>query len=137
MPAKRKNHDLEKLSKTAVKHMTALAKQGEKPTAETVVKTLLTEGVEIAPTTLTTLLKQLSDSDKLDGFYLKRGCGFVHENNVPRKKRAKRAAKRSENTVISPDLLSQEIDEQERVAAEQELRDTRRVHWRKHFGLVG
>lgn len=137
-------HDMDKLSKAAVKRLQAMTAANEKATVETVVAGLAVDGVDTAPTTLAVLLKKLADDNQLNGFYLRRGRGFVHEGTVPRDTKPAKAAKKAKATkkrakkapVITPDALAKEIDEQERLAAEAELREARKAHWRSKLGLA-
>lgn len=132
MAAPKKTFDMEAVSAAAVKQMTALAKMGERVTVENVVQAMRAEGSDIAPTRIATLLKALSDSNRLGGFYLKRGSGFVHEDTVPRPKKAKKAKAK----VLTHDKLLAEIDEQERAAALEEYRAACREKHRKALGLA-
>ncbi len=141
MAAPKKTFDMEAVSQAAVVQVTALLKSGTKVTVEGVIASMLAAGSDIAPTRLAVLLKELSDTNRLGGFYLRRGRGFVHEEESPRttkkvrKPKAKAKAK-TKKVAVTPSTLAEEIDKQEEQAAMEEYRASRREHHRKALGLA-
>jgi len=137
MAAPKKTFDMEAVSAAAVKQVNAIVQSGQKATVESVIQAMLADGSDIAPTRLAVLLKELSDSNSLEGFYLRRGRGFVHESDTPRpkKKRAKRKAK-AKKAEVTPSTLAAEIDKQEQEAAMEEFRAQCREKHRKALGLA-
>lgn len=139
MAAPKKTFDMDAVSKDATAQIKDLAQGDQKVTVEKVVAAMIAAGSDIAPTRLAVLLKELSDSNRLGGFYLRRGLGLVHEDTVPRpkKKRAKAKAKaKAKKAVVTPSTLAKQIDEQEREAAMEEFRAQCRAKHRKALGLA-
>lgn len=137
MAAPKKKFDMDAVSKAAVKQVNAAVSSGQRVTVESVIAGMQADGSDIAPTRLAVLLKELSDSNRLEGFYLRRGRGFVHENDVPRStKKAKKRKKAAPKAVVTPSKLAAEIDAQEEAAAQEEYRAARREHYRKVLGLA-
>ena len=146
MAAPKKKFDMEAVSKAAVTQVNALVQSGKRATAESVIQAMRNAGSDIAPTRLATLLKQLSDSNRLEGFYLRRGHGFVHQDNVPRsakkapkksKSKAAKAPKAKAQSAVNPSTIAAEIDRQEAEAAEKEYRAQARQKARAALGLAG
>ena len=139
MAASKKMFDMEAVSAAALTQVKALSQGDNRATVEGVVSAMRTAGSDIAPTRLAVLLKELSDSNDLGGFYLRRGRGFVHENDVPRTKKAKKAKKRAAKKAapaVTPSALRAEIDRQEAEAAEKEYRALARQKARAALGLA-
>lgn len=104
----------------------------------------MSAGSTIAVTRLATLLKELSDDNRLEGYYLRRGHGFVHQDNVPRPTKKRKSSKRktskknaSAKSAVTPKSIADEIRAQERQAAEEEFRTQVRAEERKRLGLTG
>lgn len=137
MAAPKKTFDMDAVSTAAVTQIKDLAQGDSRITVEGVVAAMIAAGSEIAPTRLAVLLKELSDSNRLGGFYLRRGLGLVHEDAVPRpkKKRAKKA-KAKKAAAVTPSTLAAEIDKQEQEAAMEEFRAQCRDKHRKALGLA-
>lgn len=134
MAAPKKTFDMDVVSATAVTQVKALAKSDKRVTVDGVVQAMLAAGSDIATTRLGFLLKELSDTNRLEGFYLRRGSGFVHESDVPRPKKTRKRKAKAE--VVTPSTLAAEIDKQEEEAALEEFRASCREKHRKALGLA-
>ena len=144
MAAKKKTFDMDAVGKAALTVLKAQTKGGSKATVSSVIEGMRAEGSDIAPTRLAVLLKELSDSDSLGGFYCRRGNGFVHSDAVPRtnkpkaKAKAKKSTKRAKKAPqLNPANLAAEIDKQEEAAALEEYRAVSRAKARAALGLTG
>lgn len=145
MAAPKKTFDMDAVSKDAITHIQGIAQSGQRVTVEGVVAAMVAAGSVIAPTRLAVLIKALSDSNDLGGFYLRRGKGLVHEDADPRPKKvkkvvkakkAKKAPKKAKRATVTPDTLALEIDRQEEAAALEEFRAQCREKHRKALGLA-
>jgi len=145
MAAPKKTFDMEAVGKAAVAAVSTQTHNGGTATVASVIDGMQKSGSDIATTRLKVLLKELSDANRLEGFYLRRGSGFVHENDVPRTakvavnkpKKAKKKAKKSAAPKLSPSSIAEEIRAQERQAAEDEYRAQVRAEERTRLGLTG
>ena len=137
MAAHKKTFNMDVVRTTAVVHIQKLSASEKRVTVKSVVQSMLAEDTSIAPTRLVLLLKELSRTDSLDGFYLLRGRGFVHTDDVPRtKKTHKPKVKRRSKKQLTPSALAKEIEQQEQDAAIEEFRALCREKYRKELGLA-
>jgi len=144
MAAPKKKFDMEAVSKAAVAVLNAQTQSGGKVTATSLIQDMVSDGSTIAATRLAVLIKELSDSNRLEGFYLCRGRGFVHENDVPRsakvtkaKSKKSKKSKKQAAATLTPNAIAAEIDRQEAEAAENEYRELARQRARAALGLTG
>lgn len=130
MPAHKKTYDMNAVAAAAVTAINSLQSAGKKATVKSVTETMRANGQDIATTTCAALLKQLSSENKLSGFHLRRGRGFVaSDGSTPTPKRKKSQQSLAKNIV-------EQMRQEERDAAEAELREKIRQEERARLGLA-